>query len=195
MPAGVECHTSTLFRHGDWFVPRQICGQSTCCTLHALRATGGEGNCEHERALRAGIFPFFNFLSFVTVSGPSPHTSRPLSRLSSCTSRFPLSACTTVFVFGTDHLVYVLLPLITLRSISSPIPTSMYITRLSSPRILGKPTCILLCLCLRSRTIPPTPDFRLVASRSRAFRPADHNNFSWRRTLCMPGHCDFPKQL
>ena len=110
----------------------------------------------------------------VTVSGPSPHTSRPLSR--SDHARVWVSAFGMYHSarFGTDLVgSYPVLSYYSPFDHSSYLILDVYYSCLvaESPR---RTNLYLLVSALRSRAIP-TPDFR-PASHSRAFRPADPNN-------------------
>ena len=104
--------------------------------------------------------------TIVTVSGPSPHTSRPMSRSDHARASVSAFGMYHFVRFGTDLLGSSLaLFLITLRSIATPIRSSMYITQVSSPRVLGEPTCIFLSLLFAlARSRLPTSDlFRALA--------------------------------
>ena len=101
----------------------------------------------------------------VTVSGPSPHTSWPLSR--SDHARVSVSAFGMYHSarFGTDLVGSCLVLSYYSPFDHSSYPTLMYITRLSSPRTLGEPTCILLFLffALARFRLPTSDQLRALA--------------------------------
>ena len=102
----------------------------------------------------------------VTVSGPSPHTSWPLSR--SDHARVSVSAFGMYHSirFGTDH-VFVsscILPSVRSRLLSGS-RCILLVSR--SPRVLGEPTCILLSLFFAlERSRIPTSDQSCAVARS-----------------------------
>ena len=109
----------------------------------------------------------------MTVSGPSPHTSRPLSR--SDHARVSVSAFGMYHSvrFGTDHSR----PCLILVYCSPFDPRLLSDSHVYYSTLVAEDTrrtnLYSLASVLRSRAIP-TPDLRPVA-RSRAFRPADPN--------------------
>ena len=107
-----------------------------------------------------------SMLKYVTVSGPSPHTSRPLSRSDHARASVSAFGMYHSVRFGTDH-VFVsscILPSVRSRLLSGS-RCILLVSR--SPRVLGEPTCILLSLLFAlARSRLPTSDLLRAFARS-----------------------------